>query len=306
MAYGAWVNLRRSPVSEPLSPELQQRFRTADLASTGEGLAWLSRLTALTLEGHDCVDFLQGYLTCDSTRLTQDAWQPTAICDLKGRVFCTLWCRLARADAVELVLHASMGAGLQAFLGKYLMFAKAQLKDAPAGSAVLGVLGDGPGYPAGPKRRLLIVREAADAELLAMPVIAEDAFVSDALRRGDVFLSERCSGRFLPQALGLETLGYVDFDKGCYLGQEIVARAQHRGQVKQRPTLLAWQSNDPLPPLEDPAQSDTGETVTLLERSRVAVGEGLALAVSREPIGELRQHTLTYHPVDAQAQESTG
>ena len=45
--------------------------------------------------------------------------------------------------------------------------------------------------------------------------------------------------------LGLEELGAVSFTKGCYLGQEVVARAQHRGQVKRRLSVLDWQGDQP-------------------------------------------------------------
>ena len=48
-----------------------------------------------------------------------------------------------------------------------------------------------------------------------------------------VLLQQPCSAQHLPQMLGLEELGAVDFDKGCYLGQEVVARAQFRGAVKR-------------------------------------------------------------------------
>ena len=61
------------------------------------------------------------------------------------------------------------------------------------------------------------------------------------------------SGRFLPQMLGLVEAGAVDFHKGCYLGQEVVARAQHRGEVKRRLTLLEGAGADQPPgtPVQD-------------------------------------------------------
>jgi len=58
-----------------------------------------------------------------------------------------------------------------------------------------------------------------------------------------VFVEARISQKFLPQQLGLHSVGAVDFDKGCYLGQEIVARVQFRGSVKKEITMTEFEKN---------------------------------------------------------------
>ena len=58
-----------------------------------------------------------------------------------------------------------------------------------------------------------------------------------------VFVEARISQKFLPQQLGLHSVGAVDFDKGCYLGQEIVARVQFRGSVKKEIMMTEFENH---------------------------------------------------------------
>jgi folate-binding protein YgfZ len=63
---------------------------------------------------------------------------------------------------------------------------------------------------------------------------AEEAWTLDEIRAGRPLISAATQDQFVPQMVNFETLGAVNFQKGCYPGQEIVARAQYRGQVKRR------------------------------------------------------------------------
>jgi hypothetical protein len=67
---------------------------------------------------------------------------------------------------------------------------------------------------------------------------AEEAWTLEEIRAGRPFISAATQDQFVPQMVNLETIGGVDFQKGCYPGQEIVARAQYRGQVKRRMVRL--------------------------------------------------------------------
>jgi hypothetical protein len=66
------------------------------------------------------------------------------------------------------------------------------------------------------------------------PNAAEEDWILREIRAGRPFISSATQDKFVPQMVNLEKLGGVDFQKGCYPGQEIVARAQYRGQVKRR------------------------------------------------------------------------
>ena len=62
----------------------------------------------------------------------------------------------------------------------------------------------------------------------------EDAWTLQEIRAGRPLISAATQDQFVPQMVNFETLGAINFQKGCYPGQEIVARAQYRGQVKRR------------------------------------------------------------------------
>jgi folate-binding protein YgfZ len=94
--------------------------------------------------------------------------------------------------------------------------------------------------------------------------------------------------QFLPQALNWDALGGVSFRKGCYSGQEIVARTQHLGRLKER-TLLAHVDSDPLPAGTRLFSSAFGEQPcgTLLNIARAPGGGSELLAVAQLAAGEL-------------------
>ncbi|MEM6707643.1 MAG: hypothetical protein AAF648_02540 [Pseudomonadota bacterium] len=166
-------------------------------------------LGGLAIVGPDAAGFLQGYLTHDVEASAADSAQPTALTTLKGRVLANGWA-LREQDRVLLVIEAGLVLGVAEFLRKYLAFSKSTAEPVDDVSAELGGV-ELPG-PIDPRQPL-------NPQLIA----ARLALVSTAT-----------SDEFLPQMLGLVDQGAVNFDKGCYLGQEVVARAQHRGAVKRR------------------------------------------------------------------------
>jgi folate-binding protein YgfZ len=89
--------------------------------------------------------------------------------------------------------------------------------------------------PVGEKRFLQL--EPAAAATLACAA-DEDAWYLEEIRAGRPLITAATQDQFVPQMVNLETVGGVDFRKGCYPGQEIVARAQYRGQVKRRMVRL--------------------------------------------------------------------
>jgi folate-binding protein YgfZ len=71
------------------------------------------------------------------------------------------------------------------------------------------------------------------------------AIAQDLVANRFAWVSDSIAGKFLPQVLGMHEVGAVDFDKGCYLGQEIVARAQFRGAVKRGIDVFSWHGQAP-------------------------------------------------------------
>ena len=101
------------------------------------------------------------------------------------------------------------------------------------------------------------------------------------------WVSEPVAGKFLPQVLGMHDVGAIDFDKGCYLGQEIVARAQFRGAVKRGIDQFAWQAR--------PAAGDNWEDPAF-GKGTVICTEGVETPERFRALGEgyLRQAQSSY------------
>lgn len=198
--------------------------------------AWRAA-SLLTIEGATAAEFLQGYLTCDTQRITGDTATPMAICNVQGRVLASGWA-FAMEEAIGLIVHKSVAAEVEQFLKPYVTFSKCKLS--PHGTRGLTISDQPPGT------MLIDSIFASPCDDVADDKSDASARVTNALvEAGFAFVSAAVSARYLPQMLGLDGQGAVDFDKGCYLGQEIVARAQFRGAVKRKLTRFAWHDTQP-------------------------------------------------------------
>ena len=241
---------------------------------------YLPELCVVDFTGPDAREFLQGYLTCDTDTLADDGLTPWALCNLKGRVVANGWCRSAGSDTVELLLHHSLAPTLAEFFKAYLMFSKTRLNDSRDAALIFGAtLPEVSGALAiTASLYLVIVKDMAAAGAIYDPSATANAWRAGLIGAGICLVSEPTSGTFLPQMLGMHETGAVSFDKGCYLGQEVVARAQHRGSVKRRLQPLRWQGPQPQP--GDDLTTAAGDKAGTLINAATSEGEaGIALAV---------------------------
>ncbi len=147
-----------------------------------------------------------------------------AITDIKGRVLCSGW-SIKSENGIDLIVHKSLKQIIELFLQPYIQFSKSKFKETRK-----VVCHSNTGLSLWDKLFLELKEvngdlkhsEQRDEELLELLTLNKFAFI-----QGSV------SGKFLPQHLGLHMVNAVDFDKGCYLGQEIVARVQFLGSVKK-------------------------------------------------------------------------
>ncbi len=188
-------------------------------------LQYATDLVVLRFEGVDAARFLQGYLTCNTTLLAPEAWQATALCNLQGRVVTSGWAR-GGANAIDLLVHASLATTTLDFLAPYQRFSrtKSRMLEGATVSATSTALT--------PTQINFQINEPGQSGSRAL-----DQFQSILNSQRHVVVTAQTSAEFLPQALGLVDAGAVAFDKGCYLGQEVVARAEHRGNVKKNLVL---------------------------------------------------------------------
>ncbi len=284
----ATIIRRNRMAATAMHPEEQRQSLTPD-GGTGSGVVLLDDLGALRFDGADAAGFLQGYLTTDTAELGGDP-QFTAMCNIKGRVVCSGFAWLEEG-AVTLVLHTSLRPTVLEFLRPYLAFSKTAASAVP--SRVVGVLhaappsrelGSLPGGHLGDGRHLFVVDDQAPESILdGISKLERSRWDEALIERREVWLEAATSGRFLPQMLGLDERGAVNFSKGCYLGQEVVARAQHRGRVKRRLTALNWSGVAPAPGC---AIEANGREVGIVVAAAGTGAAGQALAVLvRDPSG---------------------
>lgn len=218
-------------------------------------------LGVLRLCGPDAGAFLQGQLTQDMRPLAEGRTLLAACCSPQGRVLAVLRLRQA-GDSVLAILPAGLVEPFATRLQRYLMRARVQLQrdhglavawtgaTDPAVSTPGGVdLEYAPGRP---------VRVAARDELDAYAgAAADDPFAAGAaaawwaadIADGLPQVFPDSAEAFVPQMLNLDLTGAISFAKGCYTGQEIVARTQNLGRIKRRTARLRLPEGAVPPPL---------------------------------------------------------
>ncbi len=220
------------------------------------GHVLLPELGVVRVSGADASTFLQGQLTADVRRVSPTQAALAAWCNPQGRAL-FLMQLLGTADGFLLVLPAD---DIERFVKRLRMFvlrAKVTVEDLRAPWGVAGVLGLGadaqtlagayattsvggvhrcrlPGAP--PRALVLGETDALQAWLDAgaLPSLsAADWWALDA-QQAQPRIDATTAERFIPQQLNLDRLGMMSFDKGCYPGQEVIARLKYRGTVKAR------------------------------------------------------------------------
>ena len=234
--------------------------RTAFHAAMTPAFGRLGYLGILRLTGADVVPFLQGQLTNDMRRLSADQCLLAALCNPQGRILALLrvW---QQPSEVLCLLPRELIAPVGEALRKYVLRAKVRIAAAGEELAVagsmrpealrdVGLSAPAPGHHAhdagitrvgiaqDASRHWIIGSESALRERLGPGI---DAGAEFELRwRGadieaglpQVYAATREA--FIPQMLNLDLLDAISFSKGCYTGQEIVARTQHLGRIKRR------------------------------------------------------------------------
>jgi len=253
-------------------------------------------LRALAVRGPDARAFLQNQLSSDLDEVTPTRGQLSGWHDPKGRVLAFLRV-LPAPDGFLLLMHAGLLDTVQQRMRLFVLRSRVELQ---AGPVVYG-LPDGEGAAAGVLGGLALERTALSAacseqiSVLRLPgdagwllagtlsaagdgpdAAAEDAWARAEIEAGLPEVYPETSGQFVAQMLNLDRIGGVSFTKGCYPGQEIVARAHHLGRVKRRARLF---SAETAPPEPGASLADGGGTVV---RAAPADGRCRVMAVVAE------------------------
>jgi folate-binding protein YgfZ len=222
----------------PASAEAQARA-----ARDGAIVAELSHNALLSVTGDDATAFLHGQFTNDVEALPAGEAQWNGWCSPKGRLLAT-FLLAKRAEGYLLMLPAEIAPAIARRLAMFVLRSKVKIEDVTARHAMFGLRGlDAPGaVPVGDGRSVLIVpKEAAgetrDALAARATLVGDDAWDWTSIHAGIPTIVAATQDAFVPQMANFELVGGVSFKKGCYPGQEIVARTQYRGILKRRMAL---------------------------------------------------------------------
>lgn len=185
----------------------------------------LHDLGVFGVRGRDAVAFLQGQLSQDVAQLDAVHARFAGYHNPQGRVIAIL--RLLRTDdGVGCVLPRELVAPVAERLRRYVLRAKLTLTDDSEDTQVIGEARDG--------SRVLRLVPSGDSTILPGPPIARAAWHAFDIAAGLPQVYRATSEAFVAQMLNLDLVDGIAFDKGCYTGQEIIARAHYRGRVKRR------------------------------------------------------------------------
>ena len=259
----------------------------------------LSDWGVIRAQGADAANFLHSQLTQDFALLDSEHARLAGFCTAKGRLLATMVGWRQGEDEILLALPAETLAATLKRLSMFVLRAKCKLSDASAEFAVYGLLGR-------PAAEAWTLARDADAVQIALPgsgralrvqPVAAPAPAGTTMTPDDWAWAEAEAGvawvrgatveAFVPQMINFEALGGVSFKKGCYPGQEIVARSQYRGTIKRRLQVFetdtpatvgqeVFHSSDPEQPAGVVAGAGTrgGRTLVAAEVKLGTLGEG--------------------------------
>lgn len=289
-----------------------------DLTSEHTYLISLQQKGLLGINGPDAAKFLQGQVTCDVSELENHVTRIGAQCNIKGRMLLCFRALQKNNEHIILQMHQGLIEKAMSSFGKYIVFSKAKLVDMNQEYRCVGVVGsnafqvladilnvkitDNDTWQSIDNNIVIRLDEnryecwlaANEAELIWKKLatrckITEQNFwtlldIQSGL--GDV--TPNTIETFTPQAINLQLVNGINFRKGCYTGQEIVARLHYRGNLKRHMYRFEFTLNGnelPVPgsELHNPEGKVVGEVVTAAIKT-VVCGEMLASVIDEQRI----------------------
>jgi tRNA-modifying protein YgfZ len=206
--------------------------------------ARLPHLGVIRFSGVDALSFLQGQISNDTRRLAESKPVFAAYSNAQGRVLALIYL-LPHSSGVAAILPREILSSTMERMRKFILRAKVRIEDAGDSLVVAGRYGSNPDTSEGytevdgigtasvghdSSRQWLI----APAASIASADMAENAWRLADIRAGLPQIYSATSEAFVAQMLNLDLLDGISFSKGCYTGQEIIARTQHLGRIKRR------------------------------------------------------------------------
>jgi tRNA-modifying protein YgfZ len=251
-------------------------------------LTRLDDLNVLDARGTDLIKFLQGQVSQDVTLLPQRGSLLAALNNPQGRVIAILRLLHVAADHALIVLPAELAPTVRELLARFVLRAKVKITETGTTWQVYGITG--PDAELAASTRLCMPMDASGWRQMIVaprgePLPEAEPDTRDAWRLADIEAGlpevlKATSGSFVAQMLNLDLVDAISLTKGCYTGQEVIARAHYRGQVKRRMQRFFTSASEWLEPGEKVRLAD-GRSAQIV-MAAPAEGDGQQfLAVTR-------------------------
>lgn len=247
----------------------QKDFAPLQLASTDSlpelAIAPLTTWGAITLVGDDKKSYLQGQVTCDVVTLDEQSSTFGAHCDAKGKVW-SVFRLFHHNGGYAMFQPQSVIEKELAELKKYAIFSKVEFSHSD--EIALGVMGvkatalidtlssetgdvrrvnGGSAVKIDDQRWLLLITEASAQQIVTQSnasKVAEELWTLLDIQSATPLLNAEQQNEHIPQAINVQAVGGISFKKGCYTGQETVARAKYRGINKRALFIVQGTANE--------------------------------------------------------------
>jgi len=216
----------------------------------------LQHMGVIRVAGEDAAAFLQGQLTQDVLQAGLSEARLAAFCNAKGRMQASFIVFKRSPQELLLVCSRDLLASSLKRMSMFVMRAKAKLSDATDEFCLYGLMGDAVAAHGADGLRTWSKTDSGAASVVVLPsgagvlrgfwcaptgtpppagaALSPQAWGWVSVRSGVAMISQGIFEAFVPQMLNYESIGGVSFKKGCYPGQEVVARSQFRGTLKRR------------------------------------------------------------------------
>jgi folate-binding protein YgfZ len=278
-----------------------------------QGHLSLQHLGVIRAEGADAASFLQGQLSHDVQLLPVGQARLAAFLSAKGRMQASFVVIKRSAEEFWLLTSRDVLPATLKRLSMFVLRAKCKLSDATEAVQLLGLAGDAvPAearnlapwqvlalgdasvvrlYAAEGQRRALLAAPAGSAlpaPISASPIMAPEAWQLSMVQAGVPLITTPVVDAFVPQMLNFESVDGVSFKKGCYPGQEVVARSQFRGTLKRRMYRLSAAEQPQIGQEVFAASDDSQPVGTVVQAAASASGfealVSMQIAAANEPL----------------------
>jgi folate-binding protein YgfZ len=215
---------------------------------TPQWQALLPHLGIIKITGADTVKYVQGQVTCNVETLGSDRWTFGAHCDFKGKMW-SFFQACFWDEALLLICPKDVIPSALSELKKYGVFSQVEITDASSEFSLIGCGTDAATYgqlmrtaehiqlsmsTANLTRSIMITLSSTNTDL------ADGSAIWQALdiQSGIGAITAQTSNEYVPQMINLQALNAIDFKKGCYMGQEVVARTKYLGKNKRAGYIL--------------------------------------------------------------------